>query len=72
MTTRTRMIALLVLLLMGTTSLMALPDHWIEIYYYTDSTYSTECGYLFYTCGSRWYGEGCRTQYHVDYHYEDC
>ncbi|HEX8411783.1 MAG TPA: hypothetical protein VF883_23245 [Thermoanaerobaculia bacterium] len=71
MTRRIRIIGLLVLLLVGTTSLVALPDHEIFYTYYTDATYTVECGYRYVTC-SGVYSSGCRTTYVVIEQGADC
>ena len=71
MARRIRILGLFVLLLVGTTSLMALPDHEIEIDYYTDATLTEWCGYKYILCYSTGQG-GCRTSYFTVYHGPDC
>jgi hypothetical protein len=73
MASRIRILGLLLLLLVGATSLMAQPDHETWIYYYTDATYTTQCGYLHYDCfGWGWTGSGCRTEWSIDVHGDPC
>lgn len=69
---RTRILVLFALLLVGTTSLMAAPDHDIEYTYYTDSTYTVECGWKIIACYGGVYGEGCRTPWYTIYHWPPC
>lgn len=71
MANRIRIIGLLLLLLVGATSLMAMPDHEVYITYYTDATYTEECGYKWVLC----YGifrDGCVTAYYVAEDGPDC
>ena len=72
MARRMRMLGLLVLLLVGASSLLAMPDHEVYTEFYTDGTYSVQCGYRWVTC----YGiirEGCQnTGYSVTYDGDDC
>ena len=41
----------------------ACPSSTVEIYYYTDATYSTQCGYKIITCYCSSYHEGCVTSF---------
>jgi hypothetical protein len=43
----------------------ACPSSTVEIYYYTDATYSTQCGYKIITCYCASYHEGCVTSFSV-------
>lgn len=53
---------LVVLLLLGATSLIANPDYEIYYDYYTDATLTTHCGYWYITCTGMIRG-GCQTEY---------
>jgi hypothetical protein len=64
MANRIRVIGLLLLLLVGVTSLMAMPDHEVYTTFYTDGTYATECGWRFVSCHGI-YRDGCVTAYYV-------
>lgn len=62
MTKRIRIALLLVLLLAGTTSLLANPDYEVYVTYYTDATYTTMCGYKWALCWGIVHN-GCVTPY---------
>jgi hypothetical protein len=66
-----RVIGLLVLLLVGGASLMAMPDHEVYFEYYTDGTYAEMCGEKYVTCHGI-YRFGCQTQWYVAYDGDDC
>ncbi|HYH08938.1 MAG TPA: hypothetical protein VEK11_17935 [Thermoanaerobaculia bacterium] len=68
---RIRMFVLLALVLVGATSMMALPDHEIEYTYYTDASKTEECGWRIISC-SGVYSGGCRTAFYTIYHGMDC
>jgi hypothetical protein len=72
MAKRIRLFVLALMLTLGATSLFALPDHEIEIDYYTDNTYSEWCGYRYYYCGPNWLIGGCHTSYATFYDGPDC
>lgn len=71
MTRRIRILLLLVLLVVGVSSLVAAPaqETWWE--YYTDSTYTELCGEKWNLCGYVG-GYGCRTSYVIVYSGEPC
>jgi hypothetical protein len=71
MVKRIRIMALLVMLLVGVTTLTALPDHEVYTEFYTDATYSDMCGYRWVTCGGI-IRSGCQTVYSVTYDGDDC
>lgn len=71
MVKRIRIIALLAMLLVGVTTLTALPDHEVYTEFYTDGTYSTQCGYRWVTCGGI-IRSGCVTEWSVTYDGGDC
>ena len=50
MARRIRFAVLLVLLVVGTTSLIGAPEYEVSVYYYTDATYTVQCGYYHITC----------------------
>jgi hypothetical protein len=68
MAKRIRLLVLAAMLLIGTASVFAVPDHGFYVTYYTDDTYTVECGYWYYTCFGAPQRSGCRTAYSV---YED-
>lgn len=72
MAKRIRLIGLLVLLVVGASSLMAMPDHEVYTEFYTDGTYSVQCGYRWVTC-SGIIRSGCQnTGFSVTYDGDDC
>ena len=71
MTRRIRISLLLVLLVVGGTSLFAAPDHEIWWEYYTDSSKTVLCGEKWNICGAIG-GYGCRTPYYVIYNGGPC
>jgi hypothetical protein len=71
MSNRVRVLVLFALLLVGVTSMMALPDHEIEYTYYTDATKTVECGWRIISC-SGVYSSGCRTAFYTIDQGMDC
>jgi len=71
MTRRIRIWMLLGLLVLGATSLVAIPPHEIWWEYYTDNTYTELCGEKWNICGHVG-GYGCRTAYYIIYQGGDC
>ncbi|MEO8380486.1 MAG: hypothetical protein ABI779_12545 [Acidobacteriota bacterium] len=72
MAKKIRLMGLVVLLLVGATSLVAMPDHEVYTEFYTDGTYAVECGYRWVTCHGI-IREGCQnTGYSVTYDGDDC
>ena len=69
---RIRLAVLLLMLVIGVTSLFAAPDHEIYITYYTDATYTDECGYYAYTCFGPPQRSGCQTAYYSVEEGGDC
>lgn len=68
---RIRIIGLLLMLAVGTTSLFAMPDHEIFTDFYTDETLGEWCGYRYVTC-SGIIRSGCQTNYYTQYDGFDC
>lgn len=68
MARRIRLFVLVGMLIAGAISLVAAPDHAFYVTYYTDDTYTVECGYYYYTCFGSPQRSGCQTAYYV---YED-
>ncbi len=68
---RIRVFLLLALLLLGTTSLFALPDHEIYFEYYADGTYLDLVGERLITCFGI-YQWGIQTPYRLVFHGPDC
>ena len=68
MVRRIRLLVVVAMLILGAVSLVAAPDHAFYYTYYTDDTYTVECGYYYYTCFGSPVHSGCRTAYYV---YED-
>jgi hypothetical protein len=68
---RIRIAGLALLVLLGVSSLMAMPDHETEFDYYTDATKTVECGYKFVTCHGI-IRSGCQTQWYDFYDLGDC
>lgn len=64
MANRIRAVGLLVLLVLGATSLIAQPEYETFIYFYTDATYTTRCGYHYLGCQGSWYS-GCQTEWEI-------
>ena len=59
---RVRLGVVIVLLVVGATSLIGQPDNEIYYTYYTDATYTVQCGYTYITCtGIR--RSGCQTEF---------
>jgi hypothetical protein len=72
MAKRIRLIGLVVLLVVGASSLMAMPDHEVYTEFYPDATYDVPCGYRWVTCGGI-IRSGCQnTGYSVTYDGDDC
>jgi hypothetical protein len=71
MTRRIRVFLLLALLLVGTTSLFALPDHEIYYEFYSDASYTELVGERFITCFGI-YSWGIQTSYRLVFHGPDC
>jgi hypothetical protein len=72
MTKRLRIIGLLLLVLVGGTSLFAMPDHEVYTEFYPDATYDVPCGYRWVTC-SGIIRSGCQnTGYSVTYDGDPC
>jgi len=59
------------LLIVGATSLFAMPQYEIYWEYYTDNTYTELCGEKWNLCGYVG-GYGCRTVYYIVYNGEAC
>jgi hypothetical protein len=72
MAKRMRIVVLVLVVLAGVTSLVAAPDHEILIEYYTDGTYTEQCGFKYYNCTGQWQREGCVTAYYIGYDGHDC
>ena len=72
MAKRVRLFVLFVMLMVGATSVFALPDHEIEIDYYTDATLTEWCGYRYYLCGASWAVGGCQTTHLTRWDGPDC
>ena len=67
-------LALIAVALLATTSAAPgtsarLQEH--DIYYFTDDTYTTQCGYKVYSCERTIVSNGCVTEYYYDEWY-DC
>jgi hypothetical protein len=72
MAKRIRLIGLLLLLVLGASSLLAMPDHEVYTEFYPDGTYGEPCGYRWVTCHGI-IREGCQnTGYSVTYDGDDC
>ncbi|HET8775750.1 MAG TPA: hypothetical protein VFP80_18275 [Thermoanaerobaculia bacterium] len=71
MARRIRTLLLLALVLLGTTSLFALPDHEIYFEYYKDDTYQTLVGERLITCFGI-YQWGVQTPDRLVFHGPDC
>jgi hypothetical protein len=69
---RIRLLVVLAMLVIGATSLVAAPDHAFYVTYYTDATYTVECGYWYYTCFGSPVRSGCQTAYSVYEDWGDC
>ena len=68
---RIRIFGLMLLLLLGATSLMALPDREQYVEFYPDDTYETLCGYRWILCFGI-YESGCNTPYYIETFGPDC
>lgn len=67
-----RIVGLVVMLLVGGTSLFAMPDHEVYTEFYTDGTYTVQCGYRYVTCHGI-IRSGCQnTGYEVTYDGDSC
>lgn len=67
-----RIAGLLLLLLVGGSSLLAMPDHEVYTEFYTDGTYTVQCGYRWVTC-SGIIRSGCQnTGFEVTYDGDPC
>lgn len=72
MAKRIRIVGLVFMLLVGGTSLFAMPDHEVYTEFYTDGTYSVQCGYRWVTCHGI-IRSGCQnTGYEVTYDGDPC
>ena len=71
MAKRIRIAGLLVLLLAGAMSVIAQPYYETWVYYYTDGTYTTQCGYHYLGCQSSWYS-GCQTEWEITVEGDEC
>jgi hypothetical protein len=72
MTRQIRVFLLLALVLLGTTSLVALPPNEIITEYYTDATKTVLCGERWLLCNGQTYKWGCTTTYYIRYAGMDC
>jgi hypothetical protein len=72
MARRIRLFVLVMMLIAGVTTLMAVPDHAFYVTYYTDDTLTVECGYWYYTCFGSPVRSGCRTAYYIYEDWGDC
>ncbi|HEV7920225.1 MAG TPA: hypothetical protein VGR02_05485 [Thermoanaerobaculia bacterium] len=72
MAKRIRLFVLVAMLIVGAVSLVAAPDHAFYVTYYTDDTYTVECGYWYYTCFGSPQRSGCRTAYSIYEDWGDC
>lgn len=72
MARRIRLLVLVMMLIAGATTLMAVPDHAFYVTYYTDDTLTVECGYWYYTCFGSPVRSGCRTAYYIYEDWGDC
>lgn len=63
-----RVLVLAAMLILGTISLFGVPSEGFYVTYYTDDTYTVECGYYYYLCSGTPVRSGCRTVYSI---YED-
>ena len=72
MTRRIRVWMLLALLVLGATSLVALPPNEVITEYYTDASKTELCGEKILWCNGYTYSWGCVTSYWVRYAGEDC
>jgi hypothetical protein len=72
MARRIRLVVLAALLIVGTVTLVAAPDHAFYVTYYTDGTYTVECGYWYYTCFGSPQRSGCRTAFYIYEDWGDC
>lgn len=68
MAKKIRIVVLAAMLIVGAVSLLAVPSEGFYVTYYTDDTFTVECGYYYYICTGSPQGSGCRTAYYV---YED-
>lgn len=65
------LLTLLVIGLVSTFSMQALPPYESETIYYSESAKINECGYKFVTCGGVYRG-GCLTSWYDVYVYDQC
>lgn len=72
MTRRIRIWVLLGLVVLGGTSLFALPPHEMIWEYYTDASLTTLCGEKILQCGGGYYRWGCQTAFYIQYQGGDC
>ena len=68
MAKKIRILVLAAMIVAGAISLLAAPSEGFYITYYTDDTFTVECGDYYYLCYGSPVREGCRTAYYV---YED-
>jgi hypothetical protein len=66
MTKRVRIAVMMLLLILGATSLMA-TDEGLFVEFYTDESYTQMCGYNYLRCDGTFVRGGCRTLYSIDY-----
>jgi hypothetical protein len=65
MSQRIRVALLMLLLVVGATSAMALPEYEMFITYYTDGTFQTECGYRHIFCDGSFIHSGRVTDHYI-------
>jgi hypothetical protein len=63
---------LLALLVVGGTSLLALPPNEVITEYYTDATKTEQCGEKILWCDGHTYSWGCVTPYYIRYQGDPC
>jgi hypothetical protein len=69
MTRKIRIWVLLALLVVGATSLFALPPNEVTWEYYSDSSFSTLCGEKILFCSGYVWKWGCQTSYYYTWSY---
>ena len=61
---RIRVLVLVLLLALGATSMFGNPDQEVYVDYFTDNTYTVQCGHFYITCTGN-VRQGCITEYEI-------